>query len=71
VVAWLTGKGVSASRLTPQGFGDTKPVAPNTGEEGRAKKPARRAGQALASRVSDQEAGAQSRIRPSASATAT
>jgi OOP family OmpA-OmpF porin len=28
--------GIPAARLTPAGFGDTKPVAPNTAEEGRA-----------------------------------
>ena len=29
--------GVAANRLTAEGFGDTKPLAPNTDEEGRAK----------------------------------
>jgi OOP family OmpA-OmpF porin len=37
VVAWLTGHGVAASRLTAKGFGATKPVADNGTDEGRAK----------------------------------
>ena len=37
VVAWLTSHGVNASRLTAKGFGDTKPVADNATEDGRAK----------------------------------
>lgn len=38
VKAWLTGKlGVSAARLTTDGFGDKKPLAPNTTDAGRAK----------------------------------
>jgi OmpA-OmpF porin, OOP family len=38
VKAWLTGKlGVAAARLTTDGFGDKKPVAPNTTDEGKAK----------------------------------
>jgi OOP family OmpA-OmpF porin len=37
VVAWLTKQGIAKDRLAPQGFGDTKPVADNDTEEGRAK----------------------------------
>ena len=37
VVAWLTAHGVAASRLTAKGWGQTKPVADNTSEDGRAK----------------------------------
>ncbi|MBK5257467.1 MAG: OmpA family protein [Vicinamibacteria bacterium] len=38
VKAWLTGKlGIDPSRLSADGFGDQKPVAPNTTDEGRAK----------------------------------
>ena len=37
VVAWLAGHGVDRARLTSQGFGDTKPLADNASEEGRAK----------------------------------
>ena len=34
---WLVGQGVSAARLSAQGFGDTRPVADNRTEEGRAR----------------------------------
>jgi outer membrane protein OmpA-like peptidoglycan-associated protein len=38
VKAWLTGKlSVAAARLTTEGFGDKKPIAPNTTDDGRAK----------------------------------
>lgn len=37
VLAWLQSHGVNASRLTAVGFGQTKPVADNQTEEGRAK----------------------------------
>ncbi len=38
VKAWLTGKlKVAAARLTTEGFGDKKPLAPNTTDDGKAK----------------------------------
>lgn len=37
VKAYLESKGVSPERLTFNGFGDTKPLSPNSSEEGRAK----------------------------------
>jgi OmpA-OmpF porin, OOP family len=37
VVAWLTAHGVAGSRLTAKGWGQTKPVAENASEDGRAK----------------------------------
>jgi len=37
VVAWLTAHSIAASRLTAKGFGQTKPIADNSVEEGRAK----------------------------------
>lgn len=37
VVTWLAAHGVAAARLTAKGFGQTKPVADNSTEDGRAK----------------------------------
>ena len=37
VRAWLVSQGVESARLIAKGFGDTKPVANNTNDEGRAK----------------------------------
>lgn len=37
VAAWLVAHGIDADRLTSKGFADTKPVADNSTEEGRAK----------------------------------
>lgn len=37
VVDYLVAKGVDASRLSPKGFGETVPIAPNTTPEGRQK----------------------------------
>jgi outer membrane protein OmpA-like peptidoglycan-associated protein len=37
IVAWLTAHGVDASRLKAKGWGQTKPVADNSSEDGRAK----------------------------------
>ena len=37
VVAWLVKNGIGKDRLAAQGFGDTKPVADNSSEAGRAK----------------------------------
>ncbi len=37
VRTWLVGKGIAAARLTALGLGDTKPVAANTTDEGRAR----------------------------------
>ena len=36
VVAWLTGHGITADRLQPEGFGSTRPVADNATASGRA-----------------------------------
>lgn len=35
VVAWLVERGVDAARLTPRGFGESRPVAENTSDTGR------------------------------------
>ncbi len=35
VVKWLTDKGIDKSRLTAAGFGQERPLAPNTNEDGR------------------------------------
>jgi outer membrane protein OmpA-like peptidoglycan-associated protein len=37
VVAWLTGHGVTANRLSAKGLGDTQPVSDNSTEDGRAR----------------------------------
>lgn len=37
VIVWLTDWGIEKARLVPAGFGDTRPIAPNTDEEGRQK----------------------------------
>lgn len=37
VIAWLSAHGVQEVRLVPAGFGDTRPIAPNTDEAGRQK----------------------------------
>lgn len=37
VIEWLARHGVDRSRLVPAGFGDTRPLAPNTDEESRQK----------------------------------
>ena len=37
VMAWLVEKGVANARLTATGLGDTKPIADNTTDEGRAR----------------------------------
>ena len=36
VMAWLTGKGIEASRLSSEGLGESRPVADNGNEAGRA-----------------------------------
>ena len=36
VVKWLTDKGINASRLTAEGFGESRPVADNDSAAGRA-----------------------------------
>lgn len=35
VSTWLISKGISAGRLSVKGYGDEKPIAPNTSEEGK------------------------------------
>ena len=37
VVRWLIDNGISGSRLTSKGFGETKPIAINNSEENKAK----------------------------------
>jgi outer membrane protein OmpA-like peptidoglycan-associated protein len=37
VIAWLGARGIEKARLVPAGFGDSRPVAENTTEEGRQK----------------------------------
>lgn len=37
VSEWFAAKGIGRDRLTSAGFGDTKPIAPNTTEQGKAK----------------------------------
>jgi OOP family OmpA-OmpF porin len=37
VVDYLTSKGVSVSRIQSEGYGETRPVAPNNSEANRAK----------------------------------
>jgi len=37
VVAWLVAQGIPANRLSAQGFGQSKPVAENSTDDGRAK----------------------------------
>jgi len=37
VVAWLAARGIDAARLGAAGLGDSKPLADNGSEEGRAK----------------------------------
>lgn len=37
VVTWLTSNGVAKARLTSKGFGDSKPIADNATDEGKAK----------------------------------
>jgi outer membrane protein OmpA-like peptidoglycan-associated protein len=37
VKAWLVGKGIAAARITTAGYGDTRPIAPNTSDENKAK----------------------------------
>lgn len=37
VKAWLVSKGIAAARITTAGYGDTRPVVPNTSDENKAK----------------------------------
>jgi outer membrane protein OmpA-like peptidoglycan-associated protein len=37
VKAWLVAKGIAADRISTKGFGQDKPIAPNTTTEGKQK----------------------------------
>jgi hypothetical protein len=37
VKAWLVGKGIAAGRITTAGYGDTRPLVPNTSDENKAR----------------------------------
>jgi OmpA-OmpF porin, OOP family len=37
VIAWLASRGIDKARLVPAGFGDTRPIADNSSDEGRQK----------------------------------
>ena len=37
VKAWLAGKGIAAGRITTNGYGDTRPLVPNTTDENKAR----------------------------------
>ena len=37
VKAWLVGKGIAAGRITTAGYGDTRPLVPNTNDENKAR----------------------------------